>query len=225
MESKEASPEEGQKSEKSVSRNPFTNLRTLMKGKLPHINLRVPGDNFWKSLTVGSVILNILLLLAVFAIANGFFEMRAVVHKLVNDSVAKAVRYDEGATLSASVQVQQEVPLTFDVPLQRSTNVSLSEQALLEGSSISIRSATLSIDAPATITLPAGAELPLALDTTVRVETVVPIDVTVPVEFPIAGSEIEDSLNAMKGIFEPFQTVVSELPGCWQMLLWGGECE
>jgi hypothetical protein len=224
MESVEPSPESPQKSEKSVSRNPFTNLRTLMKGKVPQITLSKPGDRFWKSLTVGSVALNLLLIFAIIAIANSFFEIRAVVIKFVNDGVAKTASIQEDTTLSASVRVQHEVPLMFEVPLQRNTGVTLSEQALIEGASISIRSATLSIDAPASLTLPAGAELPLALDTTVNVDTVVPIDVTVPIEFPIAGTEIGESLTAMQGLFEPYQAVVSELPGCWQMLLWGGEC-
>jgi hypothetical protein len=224
MESVEPSPESPQKSEKSVSRNPFTNLRTLMKGKVPQIKLRKPGDNFWKSLTIGSVILNLLLIFAVIAIANSFFEIRAVVFKLVNDGVAKAASIEEGATLSASMRIQEEVPVTIEVPLQRNTRVTLTEPAQIDGTSISIRSATLSIDAPATLTLPAGAELPLALDTTVSVDTVVPLDTTVTVEFPIAGSEIGESLSAMQGLFEPYQSVVSELPGCWQMLLWGGDC-
>ena len=224
MDPVEPSPESQKASEKSVSRNPFTNLRTLMKGKVPQINLRKPGDRFWKSMTVGSVLLNLLLIIAVIAIANSFFEIRAVVFKLVNDGVAKAANIEEGASLSASMRIQDEVPVTIEVPLTRNTRVTLTEPAQIDGASISIRSATLSIDAPASLTLPAGAELPLALDTTVTVDAVVPIDTTVPVEFPVAGTEIGESLNAMQGLFKPYQTVVSELPGCWQMLLWGGEC-
>jgi hypothetical protein len=224
VDSVEPSPKKPQESDQTVSKNPFTNLQTLLKGKLPQINLRKPGDNFWKSLTVVSVVLNLVLVFALIAMGNSFFEVRSILFKFVSDSAAKAVEIGEGASLSTSVHIQDQVPLTVEVPLKRNTIVTLSEPAQIDGTSISIRSATLSIDAPASLTLPVGAELPLALDTSVTVDTIIPLDLTVPVEFPLAGSAIGDSLNAMQGLFEPYQPVVSELPGCWQMLLWGGNC-
>jgi hypothetical protein len=116
------------------------------------------------------------------------------------------------------------VPITLEVPLKRNTVATLSEPVRIEGASISIRSATLSIDAPASLTLPVGAELPLGLDLSVTVDTVIPIDLTVPVEFPIAESELGDSISAMRGLIEPYRSIVSEMPACWQMLLWGGDC-
>jgi hypothetical protein len=58
----------------------------------------------------------------------------------------------------------------------------------------------------------------------VTVDAVVPIDLMVPVEFHIADSEIGESLSAMQGLLDPYRSIVAELPGCWQMLLWGGDC-
>jgi hypothetical protein len=224
MDSVEPSPKNPQESEKTVSKNPFTNLQTLLKGKLPRINLGKPGENFWRSLTVISVVLNLVLVFGLIALGNSLFGIKDAFDESIFDKAAKAMSIEEGASLSTSIRVQDEVPVTIEVPLNRNTVVTLSEPAQIDGASISIRSATLSIDAPASLTLPVGAELPLALDLSVTVDTIVPIDLTVPVEFPIAESEVGDSLNAMQGLLEPYRSVVSEMPGCWQMLLWGGDC-
>ncbi|MEE9507717.1 MAG: hypothetical protein V3V44_00380 [Anaerolineales bacterium] len=224
MDQVEPSPENSQEPEKSVSKNPFTNLQTMLKGKIPQITLGKPGENFWRSLTVVSVVLNLILIFVLIALGNSLIGFASAFDTSVIDEVAKAMSFEEGATLSTSIRVQDQVPVTLEVPLNRNTVATLSEPARFDGASISIRSATLSIDAPATLTLPAGAELPLALDLSVTVDTVIPIDITVPVEFPIAESEVGDSISAMQGLIEPYRAIVSEMPACWQMLLWGGDC-
>lgn len=224
MDQVEPSPENSHEPEKSVSKNPFTNLQTMLKGKIPQITLGKPGENFWRTLTVVSVVLNLIMIFVLIALGNSLIGFASAFDSSIIDEVSKAMSFEEGATLSTSIHVQDQVPLTLEVPLKRNTVVTLSEPARFDGASISIRSATLSIDAPASLTLPVGAELPLALDLSVTVDTVVPIDLTVPVEFPIAESEVGDSILAMQGLIEPYRSIVSEMPACWQMLLWGGDC-
>jgi hypothetical protein len=224
MDPAEPSPKNSRESEKSVSKNPFTNLQTMLKGKIPQVKFGKPGENFWRALTVVSVVLNLILIFVFIALGNTLIGFASAFDTSVIDEVAKAMSFEEGATLSTSIRVQDQVPVTLEVPLNRNTVATLSEPARFDGASISIRSATLSIDAPATLTLPAGAELPLALDLSVTVDTVIPIDITVPVEFPIAESEVGDSISAMQGLIEPYRAIVSEMPACWQMLLWGGDC-
>lgn len=224
MDPAEPSPKNSQESEKAVSKNPFTNLQTMLKGKIPQVTLGKPGENFWRSLTVVSVVLNLILIFVLIALGNSLIGFASAFDSSIIDDVAKAMSFEEGATLSTTIRVQDQVPVTLEIPLNRNTVAILSEPARIEGASISIRSATLSIDAPASLTLPVGAELPVALDLSVTVDTVVPIDLTFPVEFPIAESEVGDSISAMQGLIEPYRSIISELPACWQMLLWGGDC-
>jgi hypothetical protein len=224
MDPDKSSPQDPKETEKSVSKNPLTNLQTIIKGRLPSIKIGKPGEDFWKTITVVSIVLNLALLFVMITLGNSIFRLKTAIDDTGFEEVAKAMTFEEGATLSTSIRVQDQVPMTFEVPLQRNTVVTLSEPARIDGASISIRSATFSIDAPASLTLPVGAELPLALDFSVTVDAVVPIDLTVPVEFPIADSEIGESLSAMQGLLDPYRSIVAELPGCWQMLLWGGDC-
>lgn len=219
-----SSPQAPKEPEKSVSKNPLTNLQTIIKGRLPRIKFGKPGENFWKTITVISIVLNLALLFVMITLGNSIFSLKSAFDDTGIEETAKAMTFEEGATLSTSIRIQDEVPVTFEVPLQRSTVVTLFEPAQIDGASISIRSATLSIDAPASLTLPVGAELPLALDFSVTVDTVVPIDLTVPVEIPIAESEVGEALSAMQGLLDPYRSIAAELPGCWQMLLWGGDC-
>jgi hypothetical protein len=224
MDPDKSSPQDPKESEKSVSKNPLTNLQTIIKGRLPSIKIGKPGEDFWKTITIVSIVLNLVLLFAMITLGSSIFKLKSAFDDAGFEEAAKAMTFEEGATLSTSIQVQDQVPVTLEVPLQRNTVVTLSEPASIDGMSISIRSATLSIDAPASMTFPVGAELPLALDFSVTVDTVVPIDITVPVEFPIAESEVGKSLSAMQGLLDPYRAISAELPGCWQMLLWGGDC-
>lgn len=224
MVSNQSSPQSSNTAETSVSRNPFTNLQTLLKGKLPRINFGKPGENFWRWLTVASVLLNLVLIIGFVSLGNSLFKITGAFDPTAIEAAAKTMSIDQGASISTSVRVQDQVPITLQVPLKRNTTVTLAEPARIDGTSISIRSATLSIDAPASLTLPAGAQLPLAFDLAVDVDTTVPIDLTVPVDIPLAGTEVGDSLSAMQSVIAPYSSAMSELPGCWQMLLWGGEC-
>lgn len=224
MDSVNLSPKSTQAPEKTVSRNPFTNLQTLLKGRLPRINIGKPGENFWRGLSVTSVVLNLVLIVGFISLGSSLFAIKGAFDTSAYEDAAKAMSFDEGASISTLVRIQDQLPVTLQVPLKRNTVVTLSEPARIDGTSISIRSATLSIDAPASLTLPVGAELPLAFDLAVDVDTTVPIDLTVPVEIPIAGTEVGDSLTAMQNAIAPYSSAITELPGCWQMLLWGGEC-
>jgi hypothetical protein len=209
---------------KSVSRNPLSNLRTLLKGKIPQINIPKPSVGFRPFVIGVSVLLNLALLWVVIALGNHLFTLRGLVAETLLETVSKSVGLSADAQIETTVNIQEELPVSFNVPLQQDTLITLSQPTRIENASLSIRSATLSIDAPTVITLPVGAELPITLDITVPVSATVPVDLTIPLQIPLANSELGESFTALQSLVDPYEQIVSETPGCWQMLLWGGDC-
>lgn len=215
----ENSPEMSKQVVKSVSRNPLSNLQTLLRDRFPNLRISSPG----MGVVVGiSILLNLVLFWAVVSFGTHFFRLRdSLAGELAS---AKSLAIPAGAQIETTIEIHDELPVSFDLPLQRDTLVTLTQPTRIEDTTLSIRSATLSIDAPAAITLPVGAELPITLDLSVPVTATVPVDLTVPITVPLAGSALGDSIASMQGLVDPLQQIVAETPGCWQMLLWGGNC-
>jgi hypothetical protein len=176
MDPEEHSPET---SKKSVSRNPLSNLQTLLKDRIPQISLSNVAVG--RGLLGASILLNLLLLWAVISIGNHLFKFRSAVGDSMLDAVSQSVGISADSQIETTVTIQEEIPVSFEVPLEGDTLVTLSQPVQIDNATLSIRSATLAIDAPAVITLPVGAELPITMDLTVPVSVTVPVDLTVPV--------------------------------------------
>ena len=224
MSSIEPSPEISNDPVENVSRNPLTNLRTLFKQKTSAIQLRAPKRSFGGVLIVVSLFLNVIFLWVVISLGNSLFRMKETVTDALLEGVTQSMALGEDAQLQTVVNIDEQIPLAFDLVLTSDTVVAFSQPARIDNASISIRSASLSVDAPASITFPVGAELPITLDLTVPVNVSVPIKLAVPVVISLAESDLGDAFQSLQSLVVPYEKLESEIPGCWQMLLWRGNC-
>lgn len=138
MDPDKSSPQDPKEPENSVSKNPLTNLQTIIKGRLPSIKIGKPGEDFWKTITVVSIVLNLALLFVMITLGSSIFRLKSAIDDTGFEEVAKAMTFEEGATLSTSIRIQDELPVTIEVPLQRNTVVTLSEPASIDLSLIHI---------------------------------------------------------------------------------------
>lgn len=224
MSSVEPSPESSNDAVANVSRNPLTNLRTLFKRKNSAIKLAGRGLSLGGALIVFSILLNAIFLWLVISLGNTLFAMKETVTEALLEGVTNSMALSENAQIQTVVNINEQVPLAFDVVLKRDTLVVLFQPTRIENASLSIRSANLSVDAPASITLPVGAELPITFDLTVPVNVSVPIELAVPVAISLAESDLGEAFQALQSLVVPYEKLQSEIPGCWQMLLWRGDC-
>jgi hypothetical protein len=220
----EPSPEFPDTSGDPVSKDPVTNIRKLMKKQAPKASDVKSKEGLWRGAALVSFVINILFLGLILLVGSRVLSFKSEVAEPLLDGVYKAVDQMDDIQIQTDVKVSGEVPVAFDLPLQRETTVTLSQPTRIDGASLSIRSATFSIDAPTVIVLPAGAELPITLDLSVPVNATVPVELTVPVTLSLTDSNLEPTIKALQDLIEPYKQLAEETPDCWQMLLWGGAC-
>lgn len=224
MNSDEPSSENSIDALENVSRNPLTNLRTLFQRKNSAIKLDERGSSFGRVLIVFSILLNLIFLWLVISLGNTLFAMQETVTEALLEGVTSSMVLSENAQIQTVVNINEQIPIAFDLVIKRDTLVVLFQPTRIDNASLSIRSANLSVDAPASITLPVGAELPITLDLTVPVNVSVPIELAVPVAISLAESDLGEAFQALQSLVAPYEKLQSEIPACWQMLLWQGDC-
>ena len=217
-----------------VSKNPITNIRRLLKRaplkkrdagpKTSGTKPTKSGIGIWRLVALVSFVINILFLALIVIIGTRLFGFKAAVAEPLLEGVYNAVGQMDDVDVQTEVQLRSEVPVSFDVTVQRELTVTLTEPTRVEGAYLSIRSATFSVDAPSTIDLPAGAQLPITMDLTIPVNTTIPVELTAPVEVTLSESDLEPAIKSIQDLVGPYQQLLEDVPDCWQMFLWGGTC-
>lgn len=171
---------------------------------------------FWSVGAFFSILLNIILLAVVIALAKQVFTIKS----LVTDDVVGGLYYNfllmDQATIHTTVQVEDTIPVQFDLPLRQDTVVILSEDTLIQGATVSLNTGGLNIvKAPTDIILPEGTALPIKLDLTVPVDTEIPISITVPVEIPLDETELHEPFVGLQDVVSPYYWMLVEQPDSW----------
>lgn len=217
-----------------VSKDPIANIRKLLKRespdkgkskpKTPRVKTPKTGVGIWKFAALLSFVVNILFLAFMVVIGTRLFSFKTAVAEPLLEGVYNAVGQMDDIEVQTEVKVMSDIPVAFDIDMQRDTILTLSQPTRVEGAYLSIRSATFSVDAPSTIDLPIGTQLPITMDLTIPVNTTIPVELTVPVELVLSESDLQPAIQAIQDLVEPYRQLLGETPDCWQMLLWGGAC-
>lgn len=183
---------------------------------------------FWSVGAFLSILLNIILLVAVIVLARQLFTIK----NMVTNDVVGGLYYNfllmDQATIQTTVQVEDTIPVQFDLPLKQDTVVILSEDTLIQGATVSLNTGGLNIvKAPTDIVLPKGTKLPIQLDLSVPVDTEIPISITVPVEIPLAETELHEPFTGLQDVVSPYYWMLTEQPNSWteaRCIYWGIGC-
>lgn len=182
-----------------------------------------------------SFIMNAILLLALIGLGFYMFEIkRAIAGPLIGGLHDNFVQMDLAhikttIPVNTNITVDDTIPVVFDLPLQQNTNVTLSEDTLITGVSVTINGGILQItNAPTTIVLPRGAVLPVTLNLTVPVNQTVPVKLNVPVNIPVGvdipmeQTELHSPFKSLRELFAPYNDVVKQVPDSWSEAVFGG---
>ncbi|MCD4685080.1 MAG: hypothetical protein K8S97_03985, partial [Anaerolineae bacterium] len=127
------------------------------------------------SFTVNMVLLIVLMIvmMQIFHIKNGILE------PLIDGLHGNFVGMDE-AVIERTIEVEDVIPVQFDLPLNQSTNVVLTADVPIAASaSFTLPGGGGVINGRVDIVLPEGLVLPVQLD------MIVPVDTTIPVNLPV----------------------------------------
>ncbi len=163
------------------------------------------------SFTVNMVLLIVLLLvlMQIFQIKNG------IVEPLVDGLHRNFVGLDE-AVINRTIDVNDQIPVQFDLPLNQATNVVLTDDVPIAASAtFTLPGGGGVINGRVDIVLPKGLVLPVQLDMTVPVDTSIPISLPVDVSIPLNETELHTPFYNLRELLEPYVRALDNLPGGW----------
>ena len=109
-----------------------------------------------------------------------------------------------------------EIPVIFDLPLNQTTDVVLTEDVpLFANATFTLPGGGGQINGRVDIVLPRDLVLPVRLDMTVPVNTTIPVRLPVDVEIPLNETQLHDPFTNLRDLLEPYVRVLDHLPGKW----------
>jgi len=178
------------------------------------------GDAFWKFATLFSFVVNLILVLVLAVVVMLLFTIKnSIAQPLVGGLYGSFVQMDN-ASIVTTIQVNDQLPVQFDLPLNQNTIVTTTEPVFITGATVNIQGGILTLsNAPTTIMLPAGTALPVQLNLVVPVSTMVPVQLTVPVNIPLNQTELHQPFGNLRDLFFPYADLLYKAPSSWGELI------
>lgn len=165
----------------------------------------------WISFITNIVFLIVLILLVMqlFQIKNGILE------PLVDGLHRNFVGLDE-AVIVRTIEVSDNVPVIFDLPVNQRTSVTLTEDVpIAANATFTLPGGGGLINGRVDIVLPQNLVLPIELTMNVPVNTQIPIELPVEVEIPLNETQLHDPFVNLRELLEPYVRMLDNLPERW----------
>jgi hypothetical protein len=112
------------------------------------------------------------------------------------------------------IQVDDRIPISFDLPLSTETRVRITQPVPLSVPATMVLPAGGGvINGTVSLNLPAGTELPVALNLVVPVDQEIPVQLDVAVDIPLNETELGQPFGDLQAIFTPLDELLTDLPG------------
>lgn len=118
------------------------------------------------------------------------------------------------ATISRTIDVNDNLDISFSLPLETETNVVIVSPVALESvpAQFVLPDGGGMINGAVTLSLPRGLTLPVQLDLDVPVDQTIPVELAVPVDIPLRETELGGPFNQLRALFEPLARLLNGLP-------------
>jgi hypothetical protein len=171
---------------------------------------------FWTVACVFSLIVNVILLAILISFGHNFFELKSMIAKgLVNGTYENLALMDKAhivtsVPVNTSVQLQDTLPVAFDLPINQSTQLSLTQDTRITGAYIYLNNTAVLTDLtlPANTPIQANFDINIPVNTTVPLSITVPVAIQVPVDIAIDQTDLHQSIVGLQGVIEPYKTLM-----------------
>ena len=193
------------------------------------------SDAFWKSATLFSLAVNLVLVLGLLVVGTQVFGLKnGILQPLVGglydnfvlmdqSHIVTTIQVNDTIQVHDTIQVNDTIPVVFDVPLQTNTVVVLTQDTAVPRTTVFLNG----IGVPTDIVLPAGTPLqinlslvvpvsqtvPVVLDVPINLE--VPVSLEVPVDIPLDQTELHRPFTNLANLVGPYHTRLEQLPSAW----------
>jgi hypothetical protein len=118
------------------------------------------------------------------------------------------------ATIVRTINVSDEIPISFTLPLSETTVVRLVQPVRLDNipARFLLPSGGGSINGTVSLELPVGLPLPVSLNLSVPVDQRIPVNLAVDVNIPIEETELAAPFSLLQALFGPLDRLLSGLP-------------
>lgn len=160
------------------------------------------------SFTVNVILLIVLLLIAPLIIPIVDSIAKPIVGGLNSSFIDMS-----DASIVRTIHVEDEMPISFTLPLEATTDVVLAEAVPLNiPARFILPGGGGSINGNVALNLPQGLVLPVELALEVPVDQQIPVALDVVVEIPLQETELGAPFNTLRSLFEPLNNLLIKLP-------------
>lgn len=159
---------------------------------------------FWTITGSVSILLNVVLIAGLLLVGRQLFVLKALVSDDLLSGLYENFVLMDNATITTQVHISKDIPVTFNLPLDQETVVTLTQYTPIYGANVALNSGGVIINAPADIVLPIGQELPVRLQLNVPVSVTVPVELDVPVSIPLSSTELHQPFVGLREVIGEF---------------------
>jgi hypothetical protein len=163
---------------------------------------------------VFSFVVNIVLLIVLMLFLGWIiFPTKTDVVEPMLDNLQGAVDALDNATIVRTIPIDEQVPVSFTLPLEQNTTVVLSQDVeLVRPATFALPAGGGSINGTVLLKLPAGLELPIVLDMDVPVRNTIPVQFPVEVAIPLKETELRQVVVELNDVLGPVRKLLDDLP-------------
>jgi hypothetical protein len=178
-----------------------------------------PWQAFKSFAILFSFVMNLILLLVLLVAAPIVLPaLNTIAEPLVGGLNDSFVAMGE-ANIVRTIDVVDEIPIEFILPLEQQTNVIVTSPVPLQAqTTFVLPGGGGQINGTVFLELPAGLNLPIALNLNVPVSQTVPVALAVDVVIPLSDTELGKPFGDLQALFAPLDNLVSSLPASNQEL-------
>ncbi len=190
-------------------------IQTPPKAAPPSKGLNIKfGPPFWTIASVISLTVNVILVIVLVSLLFNIPRFNVGNAMNLGDSFLGGLYTNfekmDRAHITTNVQVDTTIPVKFDLQLNQSTNVILSQAVTIDNAVVTVKTGGLNItNALTTIVLPQGTILPIVLNLTVPVDTTVPITLNVPVDIPLEQTQLHEPFVGLQEVVKPIYCMIN----------------
>ncbi len=156
-----------------------------------------------------------IVLVIVFLIIVGWviFPTKTEIVEPMMDELQTAINALDTATIYRTIQIDQQVPVDFVLPVRQSTTVVLSEAVPVSQPAVfTFPAGGGQIRGTVSLSLPAGTELPVYLEMDVPVQNEIHVQFPVEVAIPLNETELNVVVVKLNDVLQPVRKLLDDLP-------------
>lgn len=184
----------------------------------PSRQLRLRIAAFWEAFKnlaiIFSFIVNLVLVIILLLVVGWIlFPAKTDVVEPMLDELQGAIDALDNATIVRTIDIDEQVPVSFSLPLEQATVVVLSQDVRLERpASFIFPAGGGTINGTVVLNLPQGLELPILLDMDVPVQNSIPVQFPVDVTIPLRETELNQVVVELNSVLGPIRDLLDDLP-------------